>query len=68
MTIVSCKILFIVQQTATTCMRIITNGCSLPFQYNNEEYNECINVVEFDTPQCVPPNGSLTNCIVPPGR
>lgn len=56
---------FVAQQT--TAMRIETNGCSLPFQYNYQEYNGCINVTGIDTPQCATLNGTLTNCFFPSG-
>lgn len=53
---------------ATATVRIDSKGCSLPFQYNNIEYNACISVAGIATPQCISSSGTLTNCIVIPGR
>lgn len=52
----------------TATVRIDPDGCSLPFQYSNKEFNKCINVTGMATPQCVTPSGTLTTCIAPPGR
>jgi len=43
------------------------SACNLPFQYNYEEYNECINVTVINTPQCATLGGTLINCLYPPG-
>lgn len=38
--------------------------CSMPFQYNNVEYNQCVSMNGL---KCVASNGQLIDCIAPVG-
>ena len=48
--------------------RVDPDGCSLPFLYDNKQYNQCIAVTQNSTPQCATSSGQLADCIVPTGE